>query len=984
MNPQPNEPNLAATLVVAPPATMDRDLVDERARKRTLVMPPQPSSAKANGTPRDFLPHAPTDPGTDRKDQGLIDFRRRRQQRDDALPEVGDALFGFRLLHELGRGTFARVFLASQEELASRPVVLKVSNIEGDEPQTMALLQHTHIVPIYSIHEEKQVGLRAVCMPYFGGASLSAVLKETGVGSTPVHRGEDLVRALLAVQAAPPTADGSESSADKSPAADPKVLSLLKSLTYAQAAAWIVARLAEGLHHSHGRGVLHRDVKPSNILLGSDGMPLLLDFNLAQVTRGDKVKVVLGGTLNYMAPEHLRSLAARDHVMGRQVNHRADIYSLGMVLFEMLVGRGPFAESATSTPLPELVEAMAIERGRAAPSLRQALPDAPWNLESIIHKCLAPDPAKRYQTAEQLAEDLQRFLDDRPLRYAPELSLRERGRKWRRRHPRLAVAASVASVAAMLLLTLGTALAGTQHLLATTQSQLDLTKENLDRANALELKRAFHAGAIRALCLVNTTVAGQDHLESGRAECEQTLGLYQILTRDDWQEQSAWRHLTPTDRQTLAEDARELLLLLAWTRASAGPKDPAALREALSLLQRAEAVSGLAPLRALWEDRALYWNCLGEAERAKTSSALAANIRPQTARDYYLLAISFARNGRYADAVKELDASLQINPSHYWSLVQRGICYREQGELLLAAGDFSRCAGLEPNFAWGHYNLGCILDQNQKHEQAIACYNTALRCDSNFALAYLNRGLAFLDCKQFRTALSDLDTAAGLGREDALLHLGRGDALEELKQFILADEAFDRAHAKIEALPPARQAPLLLRFGFAVSKRLPNASEAAFAKVLRQQPHHPQALYGKAMLLVDRQQESDAIACFNEALEWHPTCVDARRFRAVLLARQGKFTEAQNDINHCIQHEPLAGITLYAAACVLAQAAAKTPAPEARRHLENQAIGFLRKALDQGYGAEGAHADPDLGALQHRPEFQAMLLSKRMTNARDM
>src|SRR6185369_15045698 len=234
---------------------------------------------------------------------------------------------------------------------------------------------------------------------------------------------------------------------------DPKVLAFLKSCTYPRAAAWITARLAEGLQHSHNRGVIHRDIKPSNILLGMDGQPLLLDFNLAQVTRGGRVKIVLGGTIKYMAPEHLHSIAARDHALARHVDHRADIYSLGMVLFEMLVGHSPFAESASDTPLPLMVETMAVERGRQAPSLRAALAGAPWNLESILRKCLAPNPADRYQKAEHVADDLQRFLDDRPLRYAPELSVRERWRKWRRRHPRLAAALSVSSVAALLLAT---------------------------------------------------------------------------------------------------------------------------------------------------------------------------------------------------------------------------------------------------------------------------------------------------------------------------------------------------------------------------------------------------------------------------------------------------------------------------------------------------------------------------------------------------
>src|SRR5262249_5255847 len=87
------------------------------------------------------------------------------------LPQLGERLFGFLLCHELGRGAFARVFLAEQSDLAGRPVVLKVSAIEGSEAQTLAQLQHTHIVPIFSAHEDPRAGLRALCMPYFGGAS---------------------------------------------------------------------------------------------------------------------------------------------------------------------------------------------------------------------------------------------------------------------------------------------------------------------------------------------------------------------------------------------------------------------------------------------------------------------------------------------------------------------------------------------------------------------------------------------------------------------------------------------------------------------------------------------------------------------------------------------------------------------------------------------------------------------------------------------
>ncbi len=113
-----------------------------------------------------------------------------------ALPKVGDELFGYRLQAQLGQGAFARVFLAEQSELAGRLVALKTSDLTGSEPQTLAQLQHTNIVPIYSVHEDTESGIRAVCMPYFGGASLSQVLKEVWKKSHHPTSGEAIVEAL--------------------------------------------------------------------------------------------------------------------------------------------------------------------------------------------------------------------------------------------------------------------------------------------------------------------------------------------------------------------------------------------------------------------------------------------------------------------------------------------------------------------------------------------------------------------------------------------------------------------------------------------------------------------------------------------------------------------------------------------------------------------------------------------------------------------
>src|SRR5262249_29245589 len=156
----------------------------------------------------------------------------------------------------------------------------------------------------------------------------------------------------------------------------------------------------------------------------------------------------------------------------------------------------------------------------------------------------------------------------------------------------------------------------------------------------------------------------------------------------------------------------ELLLLLAWARVRSAPQDPDVLRQALALLDRAEAIQGLAPSRAYWEDRAGYLEQLGDAAAARAARDQAEHLQPAGARDHYLLATSYARKGQYAEAVQQLDQALHLNPRHYWSMVQRGICYQELGQTNLAAADFGACIGLWPEFAWGYFNRGYTLDRS--------------------------------------------------------------------------------------------------------------------------------------------------------------------------------------------------------------------------------------------------------------------------------
>jgi tetratricopeptide (TPR) repeat protein len=499
------------------------------------------------------------------------------------LPDVGDEVFGFRLRLALGQGAFGRVFLSEQADLAGRPVVLKVTAIEGDEPQTLAQLLHTHIVPIYSLHEDQRAGLRAVCMPYLGGASLSAVLTKLWTESSRPVSDEQLMLALESVEAP----------------------------------------------------------RPSTI-------------------RG----------------------------------------SLGILLAEMLTGRRPFDESGSNSALPLQIEAMALERSNSVPSIRNERPDISWGLESIARKCLAAEPARRYQQAAHLADDLCRLLKDRPLKHAPELSRMEQARKLIRRHPRLASSGTVAGIAAVVILAVGFVLAGVHNQLADTR--------------AMDQVRAHDTGLLRALCLVHTRLELRDHLREGIEACERTLALFGAPEDPAWGRHATWLLIAPEDRRRLAEDRRELLLLLAEGRVSLAHESRDSAGQALVLLDRAESIPGLPPSRSLWLDRARYYALRGEAERADSARRSALETPATTARDHYPLASSIACQGgpeALKAAITELDEALRQNPRHYWSLVQRGICRLERGELVEAAADFGQCTGIWPEFVWGYFNRGCVLDR---------------------------------------------------------------------------------------------------------------------------------------------------------------------------------------------------------------------------------------------------------------------------------
>ena len=308
-----------------------------------------------------------------------------------------------------------------------------------------------------------------------------------------------------------------------------------------------------------------------------------------------------------MAPEHLRALVGRTPALIRQVDGRSDIYSLGMVLAEMLTGHRPFEQSGSYSAVPLQIEAMALERSKADASVRRDRPDLSWGLESIVRKCLAADPAARYQQADHLADDLRRLLDDRPLKHAPELSRVEQVRKFARRHPRLASAGSVAGAAVLVLLAdrLGAWRRPAPSWPTTRRATWSATT-----TRACSRRSAWSTPGW--ICTITSRRHRGLRADARPVRCPRGSGL------------DAAQDLGPAGPGGSPPTGR------GSSRAAPAPgrcEGPAGrgvegLRRAgPAAARRAESIPGLPPSRALWLDRARYWSLRRDDGRAAEAAA---------------------------------------------------------------------------------------------------------------------------------------------------------------------------------------------------------------------------------------------------------------------------------------------------------------------------------------------------------------------------
>jgi serine/threonine protein kinase len=335
---------------------------------------------------------------------------------DFSWPSSGESLKGFEVLEELGRGALARVYLCREAGLAGREVVLKVARSDGYEAELLARLDHPNIVPIYSVASDAKQYVTCICMPFRGRSTLQDLADQI---TSQVPRNGDFVWEVARQSEMRNTGDASAETGGKR-----------GDGSYVDAIVRILSVLADALAHAHRAGVLHGDLKPSNVLLTPDCEPLLIDFNLAKDHEKDAKP--RGGTLAYMPPETLQSICSDGQENCGTYDVRSEVYSFGVLLFQLLTGDVPFPLQSDVSDAIAISSDLLRQHSCFEPNVRGSNPTINAGLEQLVLDCIATTPSKRPKSMDEVAERLRR-----------QTRLIPRVRRWARLHPRKSLTLSV-------------------------------------------------------------------------------------------------------------------------------------------------------------------------------------------------------------------------------------------------------------------------------------------------------------------------------------------------------------------------------------------------------------------------------------------------------------------------------------------------------------------------------------------------------------
>lgn len=594
-------------------------------------------------------------------------------------PHLPNSVLGdFHILREIGRGGMGIVYEAEQLSLRRR-VALKVLPFAAvlddrhlqrfkNEALAAAQLDHPNIVDVLAVGCDR--GVHYYAMRYVEGQTLAQVIKA-------------LINFRVAAALAPFPSESGSRQARNERFLESTLVAGFSTQDPAQTTdrfrqvAEIGRQVAEGLDHAHQNGIIHRDVKPSNLIIDAKGRPWICDFGLAHVEHDAAALTRTGdivGTLRYLSPEQV---TAKRVVM----DHRVDTYALGASLYELLTLRPAFEGKTRGDLMRQILSEEPCRPTKINPLI-------PAELEIILLKAMAKDPDDRYATTLELADDLQRFLEDRPIQ-AKRPSFRQRLSRWSRQHRTLV--RSTAAVVLMGISALAFAVvfieqARREAVAARKQTELEVVRTETERKEADRLRILEEQNFQQALRAVD-----------------------QMLTRVAQNDLAHVPGMLPI-RQKLLEDALALYRQFLDQRR----QDSAVRLETVKVYGRVGEIQMLlgqqeASQNTYHEVIALLHDVLAQDETS-------AEFRIQLAVSYHNLGILLFAKGESVEAEAAYRQSLKINEA--------------------LAGEYPERLQVISTLAGTHNNLGNVLNQRGERLQALAHYRQAVDSYENLASAH--------------------------------------------------------------------------------------------------------------------------------------------------------------------------------------------------------------------------------------------------------
>jgi tetratricopeptide (TPR) repeat protein len=820
------------------------------------------------------------------------------------------AIAGYDILGEVGRGAMGVVYKARRRGL-NRLTALKLLRPAAAGPreaerfraeaEALARVEHPNIVRVYEVGEHE--GRPFVALEFVEGGGLDATLR--GAPQPP------------------------------------------------RRAASLAETLARAVHEAHRRGVVHRDLKPANVLLTADGAPKVTDFGLAKRIDGQAGQTRHGeilGTPSYMAPEQARGDNA-------SVGPRTDVYALGAILYELLTGRPPFCGETVWDTLEQVV------RREPAPP-RQLAPRAPRDLETICLKCLRKEPARRYGSGAEMADDLRRFLNGEPVRARPASAV-ERAWKWARRRP-----AAVAAMAAVVVAT--AALAGAHYAdLRARLAEAERAAAAADVRGRLEaLRGRLNAGrwqeaasrlrdetaprlrrardAFPADAELATLAAEADRLGGRidrRLSDDARLARFRALRKQVQFLATPFSGLDETTRRVRVRDAAaEALNLFEMSAASDDAPDadgfPEAEQEEIregccellletARVEPADADAARAGLLNRAARLGVDTPLIASARRAPSRQPLSTEAgargekgpAPLTrAFEWFLDGDDLCREGRWADAAAAFEKALSLRPDHAAAHYALAVCCLKaaaaddagKAQVLLAQEHLSACIEEEPDLVWPRLQRALARGQLHDDAGAEADFDAAERllrdapdATAKYALL-ISRGVARIRRNDAAGAVADLEQAVDMAPDEPAAYVDLAMAYQKHRRL---DEAVAQLDRALKRTPAAGSAALYRdRARLDKDRDDPEAAVRDLDEAVRRDPGGAaDDRLAQARLFHKVGRWDDAVRAADASLAAKADRPEAHRLRADALLHLGRGAEAVDALGRCLDAEREAG-----------------------------------------------------------------------------